>query len=275
MPPVAPRYSLRAPPTRSRVFRRMPMVSSKRALWQDAAAEMRQVAAAWRDPAWVRSRIYELELAASKSAPAAAAPISTDEQTFALLIGISTFRDAEIPKLQFAHVDAMDFAKLLQRPRAGAIPPDNVKVLVNENATRSAIQSAIETHLKRRAGKNDTVLLFIASHGVTFSVENKTKGYVLAYDSDPRDLATSGIPMEDIKRLFESELTNVKRLLLYVDVCRAGRIGQILPKADVTNKTTERSLAPQDVQMFGVLAAQANQVAIEGVDYGGGHGPVH
>ena len=243
-------------------------------LLREAAAEMRQVATGWPDPAWMRSRVYALELAASKSAPAPAStdPASSEGQTFALLIGISNFSHPEVPKLQFAHLDALDFAKLLQSPRAGAIPPDNIKVLVNENATRSAIQSAIETHLKRRASKNDTVLLFIASHGVTFPVGNKTKGFVIAYDTDPADPATSGVPMEDIRRLFESDLTNVKRLLLYVDVCHAGRVGQIIPKADVTNKTAERSLAPEDVQMFGLLAAQSNQVAIEGVNYGGGHG---
>lgn len=240
-------------------------------LLSDAAAEMRIVAAGWPDAAWAKSRLFTLDLGASRSTVVAATD-SGEGQTFALLIGISSFKDPEIPKLQFAHLDATDFAALLQSPRAGAIPPDNVKVLVNENATRSAIQNAIETHLKRRAGKNDTVLLFIASHGVTFPVENKNKGYIIAYDSDPRDLATSGIPMEDIRRLFESELTNVKRLLLYVDVCHAGRVGQIVPKADLTNKTAERALTPEDMQMFGLLAAQSNQTAQEGVNYGGGHG---
>jgi tetratricopeptide (TPR) repeat protein len=35
---------------------------------------------------------------------------------------------------------------------------------------------------------------------------------------------------------------------------------------------TERSLVAKDLQMFGMLAAQKNQVAFEGVNYGGGHG---
>jgi tetratricopeptide (TPR) repeat protein len=239
----------------------------------DAATEMRAVVNEWPDAAWARSRLFVLEMKAGQTRDAQQPPASEPEgQTFAVLIGVSKFQDPEIPPLQFAHQDALDFATLLQSRRAGGVPKDNVIVLTNEAATRSAIQSAIETHLKRRAGKNDTVLLFIASHGATFAVRNRTKGFIVTYDSDPRDLATSGIPMEDIRQLFETELTNVKRLLLYVDVCHAGKLGAIVPRADETNRTAANALKPGEVDVFGMLAAQSNQVAIESINYGGGHG---
>jgi len=48
-------------------------------------------------------------------------------QTFALLIGISSFKDPEIPKLQFAHLDAMDFAGAAAEPARGGAFPDNVR----------------------------------------------------------------------------------------------------------------------------------------------------
>ena len=192
-------------------------------------------------------------------------------QTYAVLVGISRFKDERIRPLNFAHLDAMGvISNLLKSPRAGAIPDDNVD-LTNEAATRSAIQSAIETNLKGRAGKNDTVLLFIASHGASFAVGNANKGYIVTYDSNPEELATSGIPMDDVRQLFASQLGNVKRLLLYVDVCHAGHIGQIESDAGNTNKAAS-ALEPADVDMFGMLAAQKSQVAIEGLNYGGGHG---
>src|SRR6185369_5539503 len=122
------------------------------------------------------------------------------------------------------------------------------------------------THLKSRAGADDTIFLFIASHGAMVG----KKGYIVAYDSNPQDLAQSGIPMDDIRELFETQLSKVKRLYLYVDVCHAGNVGQIDTKAD--DKLTEKSLVARDLQMFGMLAAQKNQVAFEGVNYGGGHG---
>jgi hypothetical protein len=249
-------------------------VLDKYGLAADAAAEMRQVAGIWPDAGWVRSRLFVLEKSAAKSAIDAAPPEPDVEgQTYALLVGISSFKDARINPLNFAHLDAIELARLLESPRAGAIPEDNLVLLTNEQATRSAIQSAIETHLQGRAGKNDTVLLFIASHGTAFpDAKNRNKGYIVTYDSNPEELATSGIPMDDIRQLFETQLGNVKRLLLFVDVCHAGHVGQVVPNPVSTNRAAS-ALNPQDVPLvFGMLAAQKSQVAIEGSNFGGGHG---
>jgi len=237
----------------------------------DAAEEMRQVAAAWPDAGWARSRLFVLEQG-SKGVNATEPPPEAEGQTYALLVGISKFQDERINPLEFADQDAIELTRLIESPRAGNVPPPNLILLTNQQATRAAIQSAIETHLKARAGKNDTVLLFIASHGATYPVDGKQKGFIVTYDSNPEDLSASGIPMDDVHKLFENQLTSVKRLLLYVDVCHAGKIGQIVPRFDAVNKTAERDLTSEDVQMFGILAAQGGQVAIEGVDFGGGHG---
>ncbi|MGA3017259.1 MAG: caspase family protein, partial [Bryobacteraceae bacterium] len=246
-------------------------VLEKYGLNADAAEEMRKVVVAWPDAGWARSRLFVLVEGAAKSRGVSVPPRDEEGQTYALLVGISSFKDGRINPLNFAHLDAIELANLLKSPRAGAIPDDNIVVLTNQAATRSAIQSAIETHLKGHAGKKDTVLLFIASHGASFPVGNTNKGFIVTYDSNPEDLATSGIPMDDIRQLFSSQLGNVKRLLLYVDVCHAGHIGQIETDASKTNKAAS-ALDPPDVDVFGMLAAQKDQVAIEGFNYGGGHG---
>ena len=234
----------------------------------DAAEEYARVTKDWPDAAEVRSRLFVIEEKAGKNAAAAAkTPEGEPEgKAYALLVGISKFQDQTIKPLEFAHADAIELSNLVQSPRAGGIPPENVVTLPNEKATAAAIRSAIETHLKSRAGADDTIFLFIASHGAMVG----KKGYIVAYDSNPQDLAQSGIPMDDIRELFETQLSKVKRLYLYVDVCHAGNVGQIDTKAD--DKLTEKSLVARDLQMFGMLAAQKTQVAYEGVNYGGGHG---
>ena len=242
-------------------------VFEKYGLKAGSADEMRKVVEIWPDAGWARSRLFVLVEEAARSRGVAIPQSRSEGQTYALLVGISNFKDSNITPLSFAHLDAIELANLLKSPRAGAIPEENVVVLTNQAATRSAIQSAIETHLKARAGKNDTVLLFIASHGASFS----NKGYIVAHDSNSEELATSGIPMEDIRQLFSSQLGNVKRLLLYVDVCHAGHIGQIEPDARNTNRAAS-ALDPPDLDVFGMLAAQKTQVALEGFNYGGGHG---
>src|SRR5262249_32018636 len=197
----------------------------------DAADEMSRVTKDWPDAAELRSRLFVLQEKGGKDAAAAKqAPPDTPGATYALLVGISSFKDTRIEPLKFAHEDAIELRNLLQSQRAGGIPPENIVLLVNEKATRAAVQDAIETHLKGRAGKNDTVLMFVASHGAAVQVGKSNKGFIVTYDSNPEDLATSGIPMEDVRDLFQNQLQNAKRLLLYVDVCHAGHVGNIEPK---------------------------------------------
>jgi tetratricopeptide (TPR) repeat protein len=243
-------------------------VLEKYGLFYDAAQEMLHVTTAWPDAAWARSRLFILDAKGPAPRPAP----EPEGQTYALLIGISSFKDPRISPLNFAHRDAMDLAAMLQSPRGGGVPKDNILLLTNEEATTDKIREAIETHLKVKATKNDTVMLFIASHGATIPVNEREKGFIITYNTTSEEPATSGIPMDDVRKLFEEELANVRRLYLYLDVCHAGRVGQIFPKPAVINKTTEKTLVANEVEMFGMLAAQNNQVAMESVIYGGGHG---
>ena len=237
-----------------------------------AAAEMSKVAEAWPEVAWPKERLFVLKEDEAKSKVAAGESGQPDVpgQTYALLVGISKFKDQRINQLEFAHEDARTLTTLFESERGGHIPQDNVVLLMNEQATRAAIQAAIETHLEAKAGKNDTVILFIAAHGALLPDK---KGYIVAYDTSAEDVATTGIPMDDISKLFATGLSKAKRLLLFVDVCHAGKIGQIVPSFDPKH-TADLALASQadNVQISGILAAKAGQTAKEGPQWGGGHG---
>ena len=235
-------------------------------LFFDAADEMRSVVTQWPDAGWARSRLFSLE-ARGVVLPRTSPPEEKEsgKNVFALLIGISSFRSDQIPSLQFADADAVEVRNLLLSPRGGGLPPENIKLLTNGQATAGAIRSAIDSHLKGRHS-NDTVLLFVASHGT--AIDNR--GYIIASDTDPQDVASTAIDMDDIRQLFENQLAGVRRLVLYVDVCRAGKIGQITPDYRATNRVTQR--LETGTNFFGMLAAQQGQSAVEGINYGGGHG---
>jgi tetratricopeptide (TPR) repeat protein len=238
----------------------------KHGLLLDAADEMRTVVSQWPDAGWARSHLFSLEergtVLPERSLPEEK---ESGKNVFALLIGISSFRSDQIQSLDFAHADAIEVGRLLLSPRGGGLPRENIMLLTNQQASAGAIRSAIDSHLKGRHS-NDTVLLFVASHGTV--VDNR--GYILAWDTDPQDVASTAIEMEDIRQLFEKHLTGVRRLILYVDVCRAGKIGQINPDYRATNRVAQR-LETGD-NFFGMLAAQQGQSALEGLNYGGGHG---
>jgi tetratricopeptide (TPR) repeat protein len=221
----------------------------------------------WPDAVWVKSKIFDLEQALSDQVSAATAAAQTGGQTYALLVGISKYAKPEL-SLQFANADADVFGKLLESPLGGSVPSGNVLLLTDEKATTAAVRNGFQDFLKRRAGKNDTVVILIAGHG-TVEVPGSKSAFILTYDSDPQDLKTTAMGMDELQSLFEEQLTKVGRVLLFVDVCKAGTIGTI-------HNTTVASNVQQlgDIQgdLFGLLASRPREVSLEGPEFGGGHG---
>jgi tetratricopeptide (TPR) repeat protein len=221
----------------------------------------------WPDAVWVKGKIFDLEQALADQASAATAAAQTGGQTYALLVGISKYAKPEL-SLQFADADASVFSKLLESPLGGSVPGGNVLLLTDQRATTAAVRNGFQDFLKRRAGKNDTVVILIAGHG-TVEVPGSKNAFILTYDSDPQDLKSTALGMDELQSLFEEQLSKVGRVLLFVDVCKAGTIGTI-------HNTTVASNVQQlgDIQgdLFGLLASRPREVSLEGPEFGGGHG---
>ena len=214
----------------------------------------------------MKSKIFDLEqaLADQAAATAAAAP---GGQTYALLVGISKYAKPEL-SLQFADADADVFGKLLESPRGGGLPPENVLLLTDDKATTAAVRNGFQDFLKRRAGKNDTVIILIAGHG-TVEVPGSKNAFILTYDADPQDLNSTALPMAELQSLFEEQLTKVGRVLLFADVCKAGTIGTI---HNTTVNADVQHLGDVEGDLFGLLASRPKEVSLEGPQFGGGHG---
>jgi tetratricopeptide (TPR) repeat protein len=221
----------------------------------------------WPDAVWVKSKIFDLEQALADQASAATAAAQAGGKTYALLVGISKYAKPEL-SLQFANADASVFGKLLESPLGGSVPGENVLLLTDEKATTAAVRNGFQDFLKRRAGKNDTVVILIAGHG-TVETPGSKSAFILTYDSDPQDLNSTALGMDELQSLFEEQLSKVGRVLLFVDVCKAGTIGTI-------HNTTVNSNIQQlgDIQgdLFGLLASRPREVSLEGPEFGGGHG---
>jgi len=187
-------------------------------------------------------------------------------RTYVLSVGISRYE--KLPHdlwLQYPDADAKTFAEFLESPQGGAVPASQMLLLTNEQATTAALRQAFNTFLKDRPGRNDTVYILIAGHGTVDS----QGAYILTYDSDPDKLAGSAIPMAELHTLVERELTQVARVILLADVCRAATIAgqKTAALGDVVQKIGE---APGE--MLGLMAARPRELSIEGPDFGGGHG---
>ncbi|MBZ5607036.1 MAG: tetratricopeptide repeat protein [Acidobacteriia bacterium] len=221
----------------------------------------------WPDAVWIKAKIFELEEALANQAAAATAATAPGGKTYALLVGISKYAKPELA-LQFANADASVFGQLLESPRGGGLPPDNVLLLTDEKATTAAVRNGFQDFLKRRATKNDTVVILIAGHG-TVEVPGSKNAFILTYDSDPQDLTSTALPMAELQALFEEQLAKVGRVLLFVDVCKAGTIGTI---HNTTVGSNVAQLGDVEGDLFGLLASRPKEVSLEGPQFGGGHG---
>jgi tetratricopeptide (TPR) repeat protein len=232
----------------------------------NALAAYRKVADQWKDAVWVRGRIFELEESLANQAAIKAAEIAPDARTYALIIGISKYQ--KLPQEiwpQFAEADAKTFGQHLLSPRGGAVPADQIVTLTDEGATTAAIRNAFQTFLRNRAGKKDTVFILIAGHGLV-----DTRGsYILSYDSDPQDLSTTAITMDEIQKLVDDELPKVGRVVLLADVAKIAAIGNL--KTAGVGSAVEK-LGEAQGEMLGLMAARPKEVSQEGTQFGGGHG---
>src|SRR5665213_865814 len=216
----------------------------------DAYDKLRQI---WPDAVWVKSEIFDLGQALADQASAATASAQPGGQTFALLVGISKYAKPELA-LQFANADASVFSHLVESPLGGSVPSGNVMLLTDEKATTAAVRNGFQDFLKRRAGKNDTVIILIAGHG---TVDGRN-AFILTYDSDPQDLNSTALAMAELRALFEEQLTKVGRVLLFADVCKAGTIGTIHSTA--VNADVQR-LGDVEGDLFGLLASRPKEVS--------------
>jgi protein O-mannosyl-transferase len=221
----------------------------------------------WPDAVWIKSKIFELEQALADQTAAAAATAQTGGQTYALLVGISKYAKPEL-SLQFANADASVFGKLLESPLGGGVPGGNILLLTDERATTAAVRNGFQDFLKRRAGKNDTVVILIAGHG-TVEIPGSKNAFILTYDSDPQDLKSTALAVDELQTLFQEQLSKVGRVLLFVDVCKAGTVGTI---HNTTVSSNVQQLGDIQGDLFGLLASRPREVSLEGPEFGGGHG---
>ena len=201
-------------------------------------------------------------------------------KTYALLIGISSYKYDPPGSLRFADKDAELFAQLLQAPRGGGLrPPGDIRVLTNEDATRAAIDREVDRLAAENASSptSNTLILFIAGHGAYIKTEedpvtHKTLNrdpYILTYDSNPQDPKTTGYPMDEFRRLIAAQSARFGRVLVFIDVCHANEIGPISSGMEL-EPAVRRAFSGENGE-FGMMLA-TKTLAFESELFGQGHG---
>jgi hypothetical protein len=186
-------------------------------------------------------------------------------EIWAVIIGINQYHN--LPSLKYAVNDAREVYRYLIE--VNRVPKDHIWLLLDEDATLDRIRSTLGTQLRRKAGKEDMVIVYLAGHGSTEKDASSPDGdglekYILPHNADPKDLYASAIPMGEVSRIFQR--ISSEKLVFLSDTCYSGASGgrTILAsgdRANVSGAFLDR-LSQGKGRMI-IAASDANQVSVE------------
>ncbi|MBI2509151.1 MAG: hypothetical protein HYV99_04015 [Betaproteobacteria bacterium] len=180
--------------------------------------------------------------------------------SWAIVVGVDTYKSPHVGRLSYAVADARAVAEGL--PKAG-FPPDHIEMLQNEKASKEAIQKAIYGKLMS-TNRDDRLLIFFALHGQVLKQHKGEEGYLLPYDADPSNLPLSALPMAEFAQI--GQRLPPKHILFVLDTCFSGYAA----KRDViaTDSTVDLSVLTREPVVQLLTAGTGGQKVIEE----GGHG---
>lgn len=153
--------------------------------------------------------------------PEQKAHISGKKMGYALIVGIGKFKAEAITPLRYAADDAQRFYDYLSKDNNDRYKKENVKLLVNEQATSANIYKALE-ELREKVHQEDDVVIYFSSHGVPAFDGSMN---IVAFDTEiarKRDLKLMETSIS--AKLINNFLDGVdsKRVLVVYDVCYSG-----------------------------------------------------
>ncbi len=143
---------------------------------------------------------------------------------YCVFVGIDEYRDDKIKNLRFAARDAEEFHDLVNK----SILKDELKtwLLINQHATKKAIEYTIGSELASYVNEEDIVFLYFSGHGspeTTIKIDELSR-YLILYDTDYNQIFETGLNLEQrlpelIKRI------SAKLIVVFIDSCFSGGAG--------------------------------------------------
>jgi WD40 repeat protein len=185
----------------------------------------------------------------------------TEKELYVLSIGVSRYKN--LPRegqLQFAHKDAMAVAEFFKQQEGRLFRRVHVYLLVDEQATKQAIQSIL-FELVEKVKRSDTVVLFFAGHGLR---DRDFNYYFAPYELDLGDIKGTGVATD----VFERALSKIdaEQIFAFFDTCHSGGV---LGELQVgTERLVERLMKKSGVTVF--CSSTGEEVSFEREDWGHG-----
>lgn len=143
--------------------------------------------------------------------------LSNDVEYYALIIGVEKFEDIELPGPYIDDAAIDMYEKLISSSNWNE---ENIKLLLNENATKAGIKDAITLWLDDKEIENDVVLYYFTGHSWKTPLLERFKGHTYTYPYDY--LNDNKITDVELSSWFD-ELES-KHIAIILDTCYSGRM---------------------------------------------------
>jgi len=147
---------------------------------------------------------------------------SDDIEYYALLIGVEKFQDMEdfpedkIDDGVIAMQDLLLSSKNWKK--------ENIKILLNENATKENIHDSIVNWLDGKETEKDVVLYYFTGHSLKMPLLKRNKGNAYSFPYDIKDFDYSEDKITDIELDSWLDELESNHLTIILDTCYSGRM---------------------------------------------------
>ena len=180
---------------------------------------------------------------------------------FAVVIGIETYQT--LPKSDYSKSDAETVKGYL---KALGFQERNIELIVDQRATKSGMEKAVEAWLPNQTTDNSTVFVYFSGHGAPEPASGEA--YLVPYDGDPNYLAVTGY---SLKRLYDQlGKVRAREIIVVLDSCFSGSGGRsVLAKG--ARPLVVMAATPQlSANMVILSAASGSQISTSAPDKGHG-----
>lgn len=178
---------------------------------------------------------------------------------YALIIAVGKYIDSRISPLIYAENDAREIYRVLTGPRTGLFKPENVTVLMNEDATEKNIKFKFDDMVQKAEQKEDMVFVFYAGHGFTYP--NGTDTYWLTYDTMVGDDEGNRIKSTAFSNLtLATKIIDIQAntIVFFIDACFSS--GMVANTAEIRGLESYLGTGKDYVI---ITSSQADQVSLE------------
>ncbi len=135
---------------------------------------------------------------------------NNEVKIWSVIVGVSRY--IHMPTLKFTDDDAYHLYAFLKSPEGGAVPDDQISVLIDEDATHDKILRTMK-HKFHKADENDVVVFYFSGHGYD--------GSFIPSDFDGKK---NLLRHQDIIDILEQ--SKAKHKVVFADACHSGSLDQ-------------------------------------------------